>query len=50
MKYNIAKASTISELVDQVNFWFLSEGWEVQGDVVFDGKQYLQAVVRKESK
>jgi hypothetical protein len=48
MKYRIARAPSVSLLEEHVKFFFLSEGWEPQGGVSFDGSQYTQAVIKKD--
>jgi hypothetical protein len=48
MQYRIARAPSISLLESEIKFFFLSNGWELQGGVSSDGTQYIQAVVKKE--
>ena len=47
MEYRVAKEPTIGLLESSVKFFFLSEGWELQGGVSFDGDKYMQAVIKK---
>jgi hypothetical protein len=47
MQYKIAREPTVGLLEASVKFYFLSEGWELQGGVSYDGSCYTQAVVLK---
>ena len=47
MKYRIVREPSLDELEDAVKFFFLSEGWEAQGGVCYDGKRYIQAVIKR---
>lgn len=46
-KYRVIKASTINELQVRVNTDLQKGDWILQGGIIYDGKQYLQAVKKK---
>jgi hypothetical protein len=48
MKYQVVRESNLTNLESSIKYFFLSEGWEPQGGVSFDGVKYIQAVVKKD--
>lgn len=46
-KYKILRSDSVWNLQFEVNE-AISEGWEPQGNLIVEGGQYLQAMIRKE--